>query len=544
MRRYTLYDRLTAIAAGLCLCWLFAACGEDRGGDLPDDDPNPCVVTITLRTSRPARPTQTKAGEMMTKADADTWEEEESVYERDITDWLVLAYDVEGGLAGYQSSDGTWTPGTGKEDDSYTSVEMRLPVGTYNFCAFANLKSLEGGEELYASITNPETSSIDYLGQEVKLLAEGKSGIDFRSKEPGKFAPEQTLIPMSSYAQVHTLSPAPEANAFEIPLIRMIGKVQVEITNNLDQPITVNQLDIMNLRKGSLPIRLLPWGENKYLETAGNEGAERQAPNLPGGETVADEDLFNEEIIPSETPGEDRVVPAKDGAGGSNNNIKTYTRYIPEGNAGAKEILLGVDIEGRPRTEHTTSFGFVRRNDLLVIPVLITEIETKLEVAEQRLPIGVYPTALVYGEKTGVQILTPVEHTLQAAGDLSIRFEISKIDGVEGDFEIKGLPQDGEVPETAKFSSIQVESNEKRLITAVNGADCGEKRRFYLPATSIVTKDGKSGSSFTIRTQELGGKGDATIILTLVINYGENMAQEMQIPYTIQIRNYQKEQQP
>lgn len=51
MRRYTIYNRLTAVAAGLCLCWLFMACGEDRGGDLPDDDPNHCVVTITLRTS-------------------------------------------------------------------------------------------------------------------------------------------------------------------------------------------------------------------------------------------------------------------------------------------------------------------------------------------------------------------------------------------------------------------------------------------------------------------------------------------------------------
>ena len=51
MRRYTLYNQLMAVAAGLCLCWLCVACGEDRRGDLPDDDPNSCVVTITLRTS-------------------------------------------------------------------------------------------------------------------------------------------------------------------------------------------------------------------------------------------------------------------------------------------------------------------------------------------------------------------------------------------------------------------------------------------------------------------------------------------------------------
>lgn len=539
MRRYTLYDRLTAIAVGLCLCWLFVACGEDRGGDLPDDDPNSCVVTITLRTSRSARPPQTKAGGMMTKADADAWEEEESEYERDITDWLVVAYDENAELAGYTSSNGTWTPDIA-DPDSHTEVEMRLPLGKYSFYAFANLQSLEDGTSLYQKITGAH--SLAELS-EVKILDSGTS-IDTRNEEKkGKFGGEEASrkrIPMSSYAQEYTLKPAPAENKFKIPLIRMIGKVQVKITNNLGKPITVNQLDIMNLRKGSLPIWLLPWGNNKYLETAGNDGAERLAPNLPTGETVKETDLFKEEIIPSEA---NKEVPAKIKDGAEGHNIKTYTRYIPEGNAGAREILLGVDIKDRPRTEHTTSFGFVRRNDLLIIPVLITNITTKLEVAEQRLPIGVYPTALVYGEKTGVQILTPVEHTLQAAGDLSIRFEISKIDGVEGYFKIKGLPQDGEVPETAKFSSIQVENNEQRLITAVNGADCGEKQRFYLPAASIETGTQKSGS-FTIRTQELGGKADATIILTLVINYGDNMEQEMQIPYTIQIRNYQKEQQP
>ena len=29
MRRYTIYNRLTAVAAGLCLCWLFMACGPE-----------------------------------------------------------------------------------------------------------------------------------------------------------------------------------------------------------------------------------------------------------------------------------------------------------------------------------------------------------------------------------------------------------------------------------------------------------------------------------------------------------------------------------
>ena len=545
MRRYTLYNQLMAVAAGLCLCWLFAACGEDRGGDLPDDDPNSCVVTITLRTSRSARPPQTKAGETI------TWEDDDE-YERDITDWLVVAYDDENAeLAGYTSSEGTWTPDINDPDpDSRTEVEMRLPLGKYSFYAFANLQSLEDGTSLYQKITGAH--SLAELS-EVKILDSGTS-IDTRNEEKkGKFGGEEASrkrIPMSSYAQKHTVLPVPAENKFEIPLIRMIGKVQVEITNNLDKSITVNRLDIMNLRKGSLPIWLLPWGNNKYLETAGNDGTERLAPDLPTGEMVAEEHLFDEKIIPSGANKEDNIVPAKIKDGAEGHNIKTYTRYIPEGNAGAKEILLGVDIEGRPRTEHTTSFGFVRRNDLLIIPVLITNITTKLEVAEQRLPIGVYPTALVYGEKTGVQILTPVEHTLQAAGDLSIRFEISNIDGVTGDFSIKGYEvNEGGNVATEKYSSVSWEnaSADKPLITAINvdGTSFETDAELDIPEAALTGQGGlKKAGSFTIRTQELGGEADATVVLTLVIKYGENMEQEMQIPYTIQIRNYEKQQQP
>ena len=199
------------------------------------------------------------------------------IYEgKDITDWLVVAYDDENAeLAGYTSREGTWTPDVNDPDDSHTEVEMRLPLGKYSFYAFANLQSLEDGTSLYQKITGAH--SLAELS-EVKILDSGTS-IDTRNEEKkGKFGGEEASrkrIPMSSYAQEYTLKPAPAENKFEIPLIRMIGKVQVKITNNLDKPITVKQLDIMNLRKGSLPIWLLPWGNNKYLETAGEGGAER-----------------------------------------------------------------------------------------------------------------------------------------------------------------------------------------------------------------------------------------------------------------------------
>ena len=561
MRRYILYDLLAAIVAGLCLCGLFTACGEDRGGDLPDDDPNSCLVTITLRASQPVRPPQTKAGETI------TWENDDE-YERDITDWLVVAYDESGVLAGYTSSEGTYNK---NDDNSLTSVDMRLPVGTYRFYAFANLASLEGGEALLEQIknTNPNPGNLDLSeevlarAREVNILASGNS-IDGRNGTlGGKFGGTDTegtgnrlRIPMSSYAQEHTLAPAPAPNTFEIPLIRMIGKVRVEITNNLSQAITVNRLDIMNLRKGSLPVWLLPWGNDQYLEFKGNVDLEQPlAPDFPNDATppvVNPEDLFTEKIVPGDD--EKQILGKTDGS--ANGSVQVYTRYIPETNAavgtGGGGIQLGVEIEGRPRTEHLTGFDFVRRNDLLIIPVRLTNIQTTLEVAEQRLPIGVYPTALVYGAKDGVQVLTPITHTLQATGDLSIRFNISSIEGVTGDFSIKGYPGE-EVVQGEKYSFINWKKNDQEggvpLITSI----CVDGENFTttegdinIPRTTLTPADdeSKKGGSFTIRTQELGGKAEATIILTLVVNYTvDREKQEMQIPYTIKIRNY-KEQQP
>lgn len=181
MRRYTIYNRLTAVAAGLCLCWLFMACGEDRGGDLPDDDPNHCVVTITLRTSRSVRPPQTKAGGMMTKADetteTDFWAKDEE-YERDITNWLVVAYDENADFAGYISGkDGTWTPDISNED-SRTTVEMKLPLAHTILCV--RQFTIVGRRYIVVSKIT-EAHSLAELS-EVKILDSGTS-IDTRNEE-------------------------------------------------------------------------------------------------------------------------------------------------------------------------------------------------------------------------------------------------------------------------------------------------------------------------------------------------------------------------
>ena len=69
----------------------------------------------------------------------------------------------------YPAKDGTWTPDISNED-SRTTVEMKLPFGTYHFYAFANLQSLEDGTSSYQKIT--EAHSLAELS-EVKILDSG-----------------------------------------------------------------------------------------------------------------------------------------------------------------------------------------------------------------------------------------------------------------------------------------------------------------------------------------------------------------------------------
>ena len=69
MRRYTLYNQLMAVAAGLCLCWLCVACGEDRRGGVPPDEPQSCVGGIPPAASPPGRPPPKKTGATNTWGD-------------------------------------------------------------------------------------------------------------------------------------------------------------------------------------------------------------------------------------------------------------------------------------------------------------------------------------------------------------------------------------------------------------------------------------------------------------------------------------------
>ena len=76
----------------------------------------------------------------------------------------------------------------------------------------------------------------------------------------------------------------------------------------------------MNLRKGSLPIWLLPWGNENYLEFKDNKDLEEPlAPSFPkdaNPPVVSLEDLYTESIKPGDNEKEIQAKPV-DGENGS-----------------------------------------------------------------------------------------------------------------------------------------------------------------------------------------------------------------------------------
>lgn len=216
----------------------------------------------------------------------------------------------------------------------------------------------------------------------------------------------------------------------------------------------------------------------------------------------------NESITHSQTP--------------TTNMLVTITRQMTDGSA-AKPI------------ESRTDFAFVRRNDLLKIPVLLSNFATTLDFGEVRLPIGVYPTEYKFGYESGVQVLAPITYSVKSTGQVKVTYTLEDIIA-DGNWSIR-YPVTGGTTGGVKYSRIEVIGNSDDLLINPDthkALAANETIAFEHPTVTEST----SGGSFTLCTQELGQTGIAQILLTLIVEYGEEgNKRDIEIPYTINITN-------
>lgn len=529
--RHDIYKKVAAMAAGgllLLLSLLSCSDGQGVGPEVPEE-PRLCKVIISLQSPSGMRPATRAEGDSSTDNNPGTdWEDDEQ-YERLIREWVVAAYDNTGVFAGLVTNTGTPDP---SGDDSQIATTMELPEGDYTFFAFANWSSLDAIGTLGDdgnTITDIKANLIDRLKtlplKEVEGLAAQVGAIDEKYNKP--LADSRKPIPMSSYGHLENLQ-SPD-DRVSIPLIRMIGKVQVSFNNQLDEPVTISEVKVGKFQD-QRPVFWTPWGDNHYLEFGnGFEEVEHRGPFFPDGElTVSAEKEYHFAL------GEGLIVDAQ-----QNTEKALLSCYVNESMISSEthtaNMVVNItrkmtDGSGEKEIESRTDFAFVRRNDLLKIPVLLSNYSTTLGFREVRLPIGVFPKEYKFGEETGVQVLTPITYSVKSAGHLKVTYTLQDI--INSNCSIRYKPEGGSIIEGMKYSSIRVMSNPGLLIDPDSHAvlESGKSIAF----TTTETDNG----SFTLCTQELGKTETAQILLTLIVEYGEEgNKRDIEIPYTINITN-------
>ena len=424
-------------------------------------------------------------------------------------------------------------------ENSETQISMELEINaTYKFYAFANLGGLnDGGTGIINWIESLSTSTTEDAIQ--------AKAVELQAMTNYNGGDNTAYIPMSSYG--YTVTVSENNNSLSIPLIRLLGKVSLEVTNATGKKVNVDKITMGKFRTTG-EIYLLPYdvktGDNGQGNLMVGEEDETKLLN-PSFPTENEEEEGEGEDWVYEPTEENRALAAEET---DDKNKQTYTFYINEtGNQnqakdGAGDITLSLDVSGieRDPAPQNTKFFFIRRNDLLKIPVLISNAKSKITIAQQHMPIGGLPTALFYGDGA---IIADQKVELDHAGIVTIGYELTEVNNQTSGWSLKyygSTFQPGD-----QYCCAQVVENAGLILVDYKDKDdeSGDLLWTTLPWISSSsygftltpdketdgTTDSKTSGSFKVRIQELSS-GTAKVKLTLVATNGTS---EITLPYTI-----------
>lgn len=537
------YKYSIAAMFSLLLLVLSGGCSKDEGGEMLEPEAQYATMVISLGALDNSTPAYTKALDDNGYIDSDIIEDdfEDSDYEHYIQNyWLVVWHQKEDTYEFDRVLNDKNANNT--DPDSKTQITLELKIGdTYKFFAFANLDGLKDAENLKNWLKDGEYNYEKFLKKEVEL------------RTLTEYKPNDCYIPMSSYG--YTVTVQQENNPLEIPLIRLLGKVELVVTNSSEKEVTIEELKMGKFRDAGA-IYLLPYdanvgddGKGNLLISKGNE-----------------EKLLNPSFpTPNEIEGNDWSLPEdadKNLSASADNeaNKRIYSFYINEtsndnqaGN-GSKDIMISMRVSGieKDPAPKSTKFFFIRRNDLLQIPILISNAQTKLTISQQNMPIGGLPVQLFYDDGA---IISDQAVNLDHSGIVSIGYTLESVNGNTTGWKLKYF--EGEYKPGEQFCCAQVEENvrqeENKGLIYVDPKDTDDENpnlniwtnltwlgvdKLGFTLTPDVNSDGTTSStsgSFKIRIQELVS-GSAKVKLTLVATNGTS---EVVLPYTITF-NYGK----
>lgn len=516
MRNNTYILYVKAMLAALLLSPILLACSEDEGGGPSEEDGKLYTLTIALNASSNYTP--------VTKADPPAWADGADVYERKIDKcWVVLFNDQNTCVASVNTNQFIENGSTVDNAQEVSSTTVELPVGNYTGYAFANLDNLDANSmDIISLLEGDDLTQItkEKLNTTVSLI----DAENFTLADGGK------AIPMSSYETDITVQANTE-NTARIVLFRMIGKVEITITDQTgnDETKTLRSLSMGNFRNG--PIYLLPYTEGEItLNNISMADHELLHPKFPADATVSP---YTKSIIAQDDEAE--II--------NQTNGNTYTFYAFE--TGTKSntdgaLSISVGINNRPVSTRTTEFSFMRRNDWLKIPAVITNIESRIRFKNMRMPIGGLPYEVVYGEGNGIQILVDAVNEVDPdyTGPVKIEVEVKSINTSVTDLDIlyTGTTAEGSDRSTA----VLTDNSDNLLINKDSGEPISNGTSFTVTALPDESDNTKK-AYFEVWTQELANNSDATITLTLIAEYGDTEPKSrIEIPYTIRMQNYER----
>lgn len=499
-----IYKHIAAVATSLLLSLsLFPSCSEDDGGGVEIPEVEYAKLVISLGSLDNATPAYTRAETIEDKDDNE--------YERHIEHWWLVV--LHKGTVDQVLSDTKEHTATSVNDDQNThEIEVGLQIGeSYDFYAFANLPETNA-----TALNNLQQGSPFSLEQVVESIDASKYYWDVETKNHGNY------FPMSSYK--YTIKEVTEGATLSIPLIRLLGKVSLSIQNSSAEAITLNQVSLEKFRTtGS--IYLLPYdaaqgNDTKLLEATGTM-TETYGPSFPGETTETASGSFTSRKLITD----DKTIKIEGQAKYEFPDFYVNETRFTSANSG-KPLLISTDIEERSDAPKETTFNFIRRNDWLIIPLLISDATTTITIQQQHMPIGGLPTYVFNEGLTISNINVELDH----AGDINIAYSVSATDATGLKYYNGGTIEGAE-----QFSSAVLAENPNSLLINLpepnaDGGLLSDQIEFKLNADENNTLAG----SFTITAQELAYLGTATINLTLIVMIDGS---EVILPYTITITN-------
>ena len=497
------------------LLWALPACSDNKGEEvLPQEEERLYKLTISLQSSNNYAPV-TKAG-----SESWDWAKEENAYERAIEDcWIVIYDDDDQWVATATASD--LNRNTQKDALNATevgTVTVELPVGQYTCYAFANLNNLSDGSEIIKQLKEGITKT----ALESMSVSLGEKASDFYLVEEG----HGKTIPMSSYETEVSVGEE-TGNTVQVVLFRMIGKVEITVSNQTGKDLTLNGLSMGKFRKG--PIYLLPYTYDGGLTLNDliKDGDITNAlmPQFPEG---VKEDIYMHSVSLSE--GGDNIETEK---------VKRYMFYAYEtgvkSNNPSGDIGLTIKVNDRPEATETSYFSFMRRNDWLKVPIVISNVKSTMKFETMRMPIGGTPKTFVYGEGSGIQFLVDAVNVVdpEYVGPVKVTMTLESINVGSTTISNLRIVDDNETVASGHVSAATLTDNKAGLlIDAEDGTELSDATKISLD----TAKDGKS-CSFSVWTQELSKESTAIITLNIVATYNGG---SIDIPYRIRIQNYEK----